>query len=133
MNSDDYGRGHERIFDRVDQGYFISKHDWELLQQKSEVDRERGYRNLFLGIAGSGVLGTLSTIAANFSQLSTRAMGPTESALLVLVSSATFSASVLTVFFQHRVKTNGSDKAMRILNDTQLEQPQAADDPRQWP
>jgi len=133
MNSDDYGRGHERIFDRVEPGYFISKHDWEILQQKSEVDKEKGYRNLFLGIAGSGALGTFSTIAANFSQLSSRAMGPTESALLVLVSSATFSASVLTVFFQHRVKMNRPDRAMAILNETQLEQPQAADDPRQWP
>lgn len=136
MNSKGQDLTRQNNLGRLDQGCFISKQDWDLLRQRGELEREKGCRNLCLGVATSGFLGTLSTIVANFGQLSARTMGPVESALLVLVASATFSASALAVFFHHRVKVNGSDRALEILSESiqiQLEEPQAADDPRQWP
>lgn len=114
----------------------ISQRDWNLLQRVSEAEKERGHRNLFAGIAITGAVGTSSTLISHFEHLFVAPMGTTESALLVLMTSATLAASALAAFFHQRVKKSSCREAYRQLRENiqlAFEYPRAAGDPRQWP
>ena len=100
-----------------------------------ETEKERGYRNVFAGIAASGALGTAGTFASHFGELLTLGIDPLESIFLTLMSAATMASSALAVFFHHRIRQSGPDGARELNEDIrdQLEHPSDPDDPRYWP
>ena len=118
------------------EGCLISRQDWEILVRGQESERERSYRNLFLGIASSSAFGTLATVASHSGQLFSAAMTPLASTCLMLMISATLAAGALTAFFHRRISRFGPGRALQLLNETiriRLEHPEDPYDPRQWP
>ena len=113
----------------------ISRRDLEILLRGSQTEKERGYRNLFAGIAASGGLGTIGTLASHFGELLTVGIDPLESIFLTLMTAATMASSALAAFFHRRIRQSVPDAA-RELSDhirEQLEHLSYPDDPRHWP
>ena len=54
--------------------------------RRSQQEREKGYRNLALAVAGGAGLGVLSTLASHFGDLLTVGLSPAETIFLVLAT-----------------------------------------------
>ena len=135
MNSVGYGSVVSRPSERFE-GCTISKQDWEILIRGRELEKEKSYRNLFLGIAASCGFGTLSTVASHFDQLLSVGLPLLESAFLLLMLSAALAAGALSAFFHRRISDREPDRALRLLDESirdRLEHPDNPYDPRQWP
>ncbi|MCP3962098.1 MAG: hypothetical protein GY719_30005 [bacterium] len=107
-----------------------------MLLRESETEKEKGYRNLFSGVAACGVFGTLSTVAAHYGELFKTGMHPLESVFLILMVSATMASAALAFFFHGRVRKAETGNARRVLTQgfaDQLELSPDPEDPRHWP
>ena len=114
----------------------VSRQELEMLLRESETEKEKGYRNLFAGVAACGAFGTVSTVTAHYGELFKTGMHPLESAFLILMVSATMASTALAVFFHGRVRKAETGAARRVIAQgfaDQLELASDPDDPRHWP
>ena len=121
---------------RFESDWLVSRQELEMLLQESETEKERGYRNLFGGIAACGAFGTFSTVAAHFNQVLETGMHPLESIFLILMIAAAMASGALAAFFHQRVRQAESGRSRRFLPGNLSEQLESAPDPadpRQWP
>ncbi len=124
-----------RAATQPDRDCVISRLDLETLLAGTEAERERGYRNLFAGVAAIGALGAVSTVTSHFGELLSVGIGPLESLFLTLLGATTLAASALAAFFHQRVRRSEATDPRLLGNHIrqQLEQPTDPDDPRRWP
>ena len=110
----------------------ISRRDLEILMHGSEIEREKGHRNLASAVAGGAGLGVASTLTSHFGELLTVGLPPAETLFLVLMLSTTMASGVMAVFFHRRVRRAGAGH--RRLNEQIRDQLDTAEeDLLHWP
>ncbi len=98
----------------IEHGVVISRQDFHLLQEAKEQNADRGYRNLFAGIAASGSFALLGSLLSLFNG---RSNSPLESVFLTLIAAGTIATASLAIIFHLKARNAKLRKSYQELID----------------